>query len=50
MCIGLLIIFIISVYIYKVWQRKKKEDQQARLMKLFEEDEELEFELEVQGL
>ncbi|KAL8459723.1 hypothetical protein ACS0TY_037002 [Phlomoides rotata] len=46
----LLVIVIISVYMYNQWQRKKKEEQRSRLMKLFEDDDQLEFDLGVQGL
>ncbi|KAJ3678094.1 hypothetical protein LUZ60_001897 [Juncus effusus] len=31
--------------LFKYWQRKKREEQHARLLKLFEEDDELEVEL-----
>jgi len=29
----------------KIWQKKKREEQHARLLKLFEDDDELEVEL-----
>ncbi|KAH0776427.1 hypothetical protein KY290_007838 [Solanum tuberosum] len=29
----------------QIWQKKKREEQQARLLKLFEEDDDLEVEL-----
>ncbi|XP_060197893.1 uncharacterized protein LOC132626885 [Lycium barbarum] len=31
--------------LFKIWQKKKREEQQARLLKLFEEDDDLEVEL-----
>ncbi|KAJ1703779.1 hypothetical protein LUZ63_003558 [Rhynchospora breviuscula] len=31
--------------LFKYWQKKKREEQHARLLKLFEEDDELEVEL-----
>lgn len=36
---------ILSFFLFKLWQRKKREEQYARLLKLFEEDDELELEL-----
>ncbi|KAE8724789.1 hypothetical protein F3Y22_tig00009942pilonHSYRG00286 [Hibiscus syriacus] len=36
---------LISFFLFKLWQRKKRDEQYARLLKLFEEDDELEFEL-----
>uniref|UniRef100_A0A2P2K7Q2 Uncharacterized protein MANES_10G116200 n=1 Tax=Rhizophora mucronata TaxID=61149 RepID=A0A2P2K7Q2_RHIMU len=36
---------LFSVLLFKLWQRKKREEQYARLLKLFEEDDELEVEL-----
>ncbi|XP_031126822.1 uncharacterized protein LOC116029079 [Ipomoea triloba] len=48
----ILVIFIVIIvfgllvfFLFKVWQKKKREDQYARLLKLFEEDDELELEL-----
>ncbi|KAD4179482.1 hypothetical protein E3N88_28073 [Mikania micrantha] len=35
----------LSSYLFKLWQKKKREEQHARLLKLFEEDDELDFEL-----
>uniref|UniRef100_A0A6N2K9J1 Sulfotransferase n=1 Tax=Salix viminalis TaxID=40686 RepID=A0A6N2K9J1_SALVM len=32
-------------FLFKFWQKKKREEQYARLLKLFEEDDELEVEL-----
>ncbi|KAK6129628.1 hypothetical protein DH2020_036638 [Rehmannia glutinosa] len=43
--IGLLAVGAFSVFLYKLWQRKKREEQHARLLKLFEQDDELEVEL-----
>ncbi|KAL8485867.1 hypothetical protein ACS0TY_027960 [Phlomoides rotata] len=43
--LGLLAVGAFSVFLYKLWQRKKREEQHARLLKLFEEDDELEVEL-----
>lgn len=34
-----------SFFLYKLWQKKKRDEQYARLLKLFEEDDELEVEL-----
>ncbi|KAJ0009894.1 hypothetical protein Pint_33168 [Pistacia integerrima] len=36
---------LFSFFLFKLWQRKKREEQYARLLKLFEEDDELEVEL-----
>ncbi|XP_019171655.1 PREDICTED: uncharacterized protein LOC109167157 [Ipomoea nil] len=48
----ILVIFIVIIvfglllfFLFKVWQKKRREDQYARLLKLFEEDDELELEL-----
>lgn len=35
----------LSVFLFRLWQKKKREEQYARLLKLFEEDDELELEL-----
>ena len=35
----------VSVVLFKLWQKKKREEQHARLLRLFEEDDELEVEL-----
>ncbi|KAL8511982.1 hypothetical protein ACS0TY_018444 [Phlomoides rotata] len=43
--LGLLAIGAFSVFLYKLWQRKKREEQHTRLLKLFKEDDELEVEL-----
>ncbi|XP_010511353.1 PREDICTED: uncharacterized protein LOC104787462 [Camelina sativa] len=34
-----------TFFLYKLWQKKKRDEQYARLLKLFEEDDELEVEL-----
>ncbi|KAK2662308.1 hypothetical protein Ddye_000882 [Dipteronia dyeriana] len=34
-----------AFFLFKLWQKKKREEQYARLLKLFEEDDELEVEL-----
>ncbi|KAL0351295.1 UNVERIFIED_CONTAM: hypothetical protein Scaly_1518200 [Sesamum calycinum] len=44
-CLGLLAVGVFSVFLFKLWQRKKREEQHARLLKLFEQDDELEVEL-----
>ncbi|WOL03627.1 hypothetical protein Cni_G12347 [Canna indica] len=36
---------VLAVFLFKLWQKKKREEQHARLLKLFEEDDELELEL-----
>nr|GEX48850.1 receptor-like kinase [Tanacetum cinerariifolium] len=35
----------LSFVLFRLWQKKKREEQYARLLKLFEEDDELELEL-----
>ncbi|KAE8688038.1 WD repeat-containing protein 82-B-like isoform X1 [Hibiscus syriacus] len=42
---GLVAVGLISFFLFKLWQKKKRDEQYARLLKLFEEDDELEFEL-----
>ncbi|KAE8726035.1 WD repeat-containing protein 82-B-like isoform X1 [Hibiscus syriacus] len=42
---GLAVVGLISFFLFKLWQKKKRDEQYARLLKLFEEDDELEFEL-----
>ncbi|KAD4179390.1 hypothetical protein E3N88_27981 [Mikania micrantha] len=44
-CIALAAVVGLSSYLFKLWQKKKREEQHARLLKLFEEDDELDFEL-----
>lgn len=43
--LGLLAVVAFSVFLFKIWQKKKREEQHARLLKLFEDDDELEVEL-----
>ncbi|KAH6763828.1 transmembrane protein [Perilla frutescens var. hirtella] len=43
--LGILAVGAFSVFLFKLWQRKKREEQHARLLKLFEQDDELEVEL-----
>ncbi|KAM0977102.1 hypothetical protein FF1_019992 [Malus domestica] len=33
------------VFLFRIWQKKKREEQHARLLKLFQDDDELEVEL-----
>ncbi|MQM11090.1 hypothetical protein Taro_043996 [Colocasia esculenta] len=44
-CLGLVAFLLIAIFLYKLWQRKRRQEQQARLLSLFEEDDELELEL-----
>ncbi|OVA00137.1 hypothetical protein BVC80_1459g19 [Macleaya cordata] len=44
-CLGLVAAVALSVFLFKMWQKKKREEQHARLLRLFEEDDELELEL-----
>lgn len=44
-CLGMVTVIAFCVFLFKLWQRKKREEQHARLLKLFEEDDELEVEL-----
>ncbi|XP_022973995.1 uncharacterized protein LOC111472607 [Cucurbita maxima] len=44
-CLGVVTVLAFSVILCKIWQRKKREEQHARLLKLFEDDDELELEL-----
>ncbi|KAL1214248.1 hypothetical protein V5N11_034774 [Cardamine amara subsp. amara] len=43
--VGFVSVVIFSFFLYKLWQKKKRDEQYARLLKLFEEDDELEVEL-----
>ncbi|KQK06201.1 uncharacterized protein LOC100828190 [Brachypodium distachyon] len=36
---------LVSFFLFKYWQKKKREEQHARLLKLFEEDDDIEVEL-----
>ncbi|KAL3620806.1 hypothetical protein CASFOL_035718 [Castilleja foliolosa] len=44
-CLALLAVGLLSFFLFRFWQKKKREEQYARLLKLFEEDDELEVEL-----
>ncbi|XP_062098083.1 uncharacterized protein LOC133803955 [Humulus lupulus] len=44
-CLGLVAVIGFCVLLFKLWQKKKREEQHARLLKLFEDDDELEVEL-----
>ncbi|XP_043721391.1 uncharacterized protein LOC122668891 [Telopea speciosissima] len=44
-CLGIVAVVAFSVFLFKLWQKKKREEQHARLLRLFEEDDELELEL-----
>ncbi|KAL4594445.1 hypothetical protein ACB098_12G016000 [Castanea mollissima] len=44
-CLGLVAVFGFAVFLFKIWQKKKRAEQHARLLKLFEDDDELEVEL-----
>ncbi|GAB2278174.1 hypothetical protein Dimus_012868 [Dionaea muscipula] len=44
-CIAIVAVMLFSFFLFKLWQKKKREEQYARLLKLFEEDDELEVEL-----
>ncbi|XP_058097664.1 uncharacterized protein LOC131242798 [Magnolia sinica] len=44
-CLGLVAVVVFSIFLFKIWQKKKREEQHARLLRLFEEDDELELEL-----
>jgi preprotein translocase subunit YajC len=39
------VVAIIGFTMLLIWQKKKREEQHARLLKLFEDDDELEVEL-----
>lgn len=43
--IGIVLFSLFSFALFKLWRKKKREEQYARLLKLFEEDDELELEL-----
>lgn len=44
-CLGVVAVLGFSVLLFKIWQKKKREEQHARLLKLFEDDDDLEVEL-----
>ncbi|KAM1120204.1 hypothetical protein ACFX2J_044113 [Malus domestica] len=43
--LGVVAVIGFCVFLFKIWQKKKREEQHARLLKLFEDDDELEVEL-----
>lgn len=43
--VGFVAVAMFTFFLYKLWQKKKRDEQYARLLKLFEEDDELEVEL-----
>ncbi|KAL9388167.1 hypothetical protein Peur_021291 [Populus x canadensis] len=43
--VSVVAIGFLAFFLFKFWQKKKREEQYARLLKLFEEDDELEVEL-----
>ncbi|KAB2088241.1 hypothetical protein ERO13_A04G133900v2 [Gossypium hirsutum] len=43
--IVLVAVGLFSFFLFKVWQKRKRDEQYARLLKLFEEDGDLEAEL-----
>ncbi|XP_047094106.1 uncharacterized protein LOC124706485 [Lolium rigidum] len=43
--IGIGAAILLSFFLFKYWQKKKREEQHARLLKLFEEDDDIEMEL-----
>ncbi|CAA0824760.1 Unknown protein [Striga hermonthica] len=44
-CVAIVAVGLLSFFLFRFWQKKKREEQYARLLKLFEEDDELEVEL-----
>ncbi|KAI3715631.1 hypothetical protein L6452_22617 [Arctium lappa] len=44
-CIVLAAVVGLSFFLFRLWQKKKRDEQYARLLKLFEQDDELELEL-----
>lgn len=44
-CLIVVTVVLFCVLLFKLWQKKKRAEQHARLLKLFEEDDELEVEL-----
>nr|GMD14963.1 transmembrane protein, putative [Ipomoea batatas]GMD18047.1 transmembrane protein, putative [Ipomoea batatas] len=45
LCLGMLALVGFAFVLFKIWQKKRREEQHARLLKLFEEDDDLEVEL-----
>ncbi|KAL4396973.1 uncharacterized protein DS421_1g14480 [Arachis hypogaea] len=44
-CLSVVDLLALSVFLFKLWQNKRREAQHARLLKLFKDDDELEVEL-----
>lgn len=44
-CLIVAVVVGLSIVLFKLWQKKKREEQHARLLRLFEEDDDLELEL-----
>lgn len=44
-CLGAIVVIGTAFLLFKLWQKRKREEQHARLLRLFEEDDELEVEL-----
>ncbi|QHN99943.1 uncharacterized protein DS421_13g402230 [Arachis hypogaea] len=49
-CLSVVALLALSVFLFKLWQKKRREAQHARLLKLFEDDDELEVELDIEFL
>lgn len=49
-CVSFVAILAVAVFLYKLWQQKKREEQAARFLKLFEDDDDLEIELGLKDL
>ncbi|WRX15109.1 hypothetical protein QQP08_007596, partial [Theobroma cacao] len=47
--LGVVAVGLFSFFLFKLWQKKKRDEQYARLLKLFEEDDELEAEMASKG-
>lgn len=43
--LGLVAVVAFSAFLFKLWRKKKRREQQARFLRLFEDDDELEIEL-----
>ncbi|KAI4318520.1 hypothetical protein MLD38_032214 [Melastoma candidum] len=41
LCVAAAAVVLLSLFLYQLWQRKKRALQHARLLKLFEEDDDL---------
>jgi len=44
-CISFVAVLAMAIFVYKLWQKKKREEQAIRFLRLFEEDDDLEVEL-----